>query len=43
MNVDFDIKTLLKYNSEKIIEPLPREKFSSNDEFVIESSELAEI
>lgn len=43
MNVDCDIETLLKDNSEKIIDPLPREKFSSNDEFEMESSELVEI
>jgi hypothetical protein len=40
---DFDIKTLLKLNSEKMIDPLPREKLSSKDESLIVRRELAEI
>ena len=43
LNIDYDIETLLKDSSEKIIEPLPREKFSSKVEFDIAKSELAEI
>ncbi len=30
---ELEIQTLLIFNSEKMIEPLPREKFSSKDEF----------
>jgi len=33
MNLDYEIETLLRLSSEKIIEPLPSEKFSSKDEF----------
>lgn len=43
MNRDFYIKTLLIDNSEKMIDPLPREKFSSKDESYITNSELADI
>jgi hypothetical protein len=32
MNEEFDIKTLLRFSSENIIDPLPIEKFSSKDE-----------
>jgi hypothetical protein len=43
LNIDFEIETLLKFNSEKTIEPLPREKLSSKDEFCIVRRELAEM
>ncbi len=43
MKIECDIETLLNFNSEKMIEPHPSEKFSSKDEFYIEMSELAEI
>lgn len=43
LNIDFEIETQLKFSSENIIEPLPSEKLSSNDEFIIIRREFADM